>query len=104
MDADLSAEDLYDKNKRKRGRPADKKDAVKLEILRLLESGEPLPSAELEEKVCATTGCHVNTLKAAKKDLGVGSFQSEGRWFSHLAGQGTKKVQGTIIPDSIEKP
>jgi len=96
VDADLSAEDLYDKNKRKRGRPTDKKDTVKSEILRLLESGEPMPSAELEEKVCAATSCHVNTLAAIKKELGVESYQSGRQWFSRLP------IQNTIIPQNTE--
>ncbi|MCL1821090.1 MAG: helicase RepA family protein [Oscillospiraceae bacterium] len=88
VDADLTAEDLYNKKKPK-GRPAEKKDGVKSETLRLLESGEPIPSAELEAVVCAATGCHVNTLAAVKKELGVESYQSGRQWFSRLPGQNT---------------
>jgi len=98
VDADLTAEDLYNKSKRQRGRPAEKKDGVKTEILRLLDGGEPVPSAELEAEVCRITGCHVNTFKSAKKDLGIESFQSEQRWFSRLPGQ------STIIDDTVKMP
>ena len=98
VDADLTAEDLYNKSKRQRGRPSEKKDGVKAEILRLLDDGEPVPSAELEAEVCKITGCHVNTFKAAKKDLGVESFQSEQKWYSVLPGQ------STIIDDTVKMP
>jgi hypothetical protein len=104
VDADLTAEDLYSKSKRQRGRPAEKKDSVKSEILRLLDGGAAMPSAELESEVCKITGCHLNTFKAAKKDLGVESFQSEQKWYSVLTGQGTKNSQSTIIHDSEEMP
>ena len=104
VDTDLTAEDLYNKDKRQRGRPAEKKDGVKSEVLRLLGSGEPMPSAELEAEVCKITGCHVNTLKSAKKDLGVESFQSEQHWYSVLLGQSTKNSQSTIISETVETP
>jgi hypothetical protein len=86
VDFDLCAEDLYDK-KKTRGRPTSTKDSVKSEIQRLLGSGEPIPSAELEQKVIETTGCSVRTLKTAKGDLGVESYQSGRQWFSALRGQ-----------------
>jgi predicted secreted protein len=53
-------------------------------------------SAELEQKVRAMTGCHAQTVKAAKKDLGVESYQSGQRWYSRLPGQGIENGQGTI--------
>ena len=74
VDFNLIAEDLYSKKKNK-GRPVEKRDSVKSEIERLLCNGEPMLSAELEQKVIAATGCHAQTVKAAKKDLGVNSFQ-----------------------------
>jgi hypothetical protein len=86
VDADLTAEDLYNKKKNK-GRPAEKRDDVKSAILRLLESGGPVPSAELEAKVSALTGCSSRTLQSAKKDLGVESFQSGRQWFCAMPGQ-----------------
>jgi hypothetical protein len=87
VDADISAEDLFSKSKRQRGRPAKKKDNIKAEILRLLGSGDPMPSADLEAEVCKITGCHPNTLTGAKKELGVESYQSGRQWFSVLRGQ-----------------
>jgi hypothetical protein len=96
VDADLTAEDLYNKSKRQRGRPAEKKDSVKSEILRLLDGDEPVPSAELEAEVCAVTDCHPNTLAAVKKELGVESYQSGRQWFSRLPGQNTLNAQDTI--------
>ena len=104
VDADLTAEDLYNKSKQQRGRPAEKKDAVKSEILRLLGGGEPVPSAELEAEVRKIIDCHVNTFKSAKKDLGIQSFQSEQCWYSVLPGQSTKNSQSAIISDTIEIP
>ena len=101
VDADLTAEDLYNKKKNK-GRPAEKKDAVKSEVLRLLGDGGAMVSAELESKVCKLTGCHANTLAAVKKELGVESYQSGRRWFSRLPGQNTKNAQTTIIPKESE--
>jgi len=92
VDADLSAEDLYDKKKRSRGRPADKRDAVKDEVLRLLGSGEAMPSLELEDKVCTVTDCHFNTLAAVKKELDVESYQSGRQWFSRLPDQNTENA------------
>jgi hypothetical protein len=96
IDETLTAEDLFDKSKKQRGRPAEKRDAVKSEILRLLDGGEAIPSAELETAVCASTGCHAQTLKAAKRDLGVECYQSGGAWFSRLPGQSTENTQSTI--------
>jgi hypothetical protein len=62
---------LFNKSKKQRGRPAEKKDVVKSEILRLLGGGETVPSAEMESAVCAATGCHPGTIAAARKELGV---------------------------------
>jgi hypothetical protein len=92
VDFNLIAEDLYNKKKNK-GRPAEKRDDVKTEISRLLEGGEAMPSTELEAKVCELTGCHAQTIKAAKKDLGVESFQSGQKWYSRLPGQSTINTQ-----------
>jgi len=86
IDENITAEDLYSKKKSK-GRPADKKDTVKIEVLKLLENGEPMLSAELEEKVKELTNCHSNTIAAVKKELGVESFQSGRQWFSRLPRQ-----------------
>ncbi|GHU87254.1 hypothetical protein FACS1894202_01200 [Clostridia bacterium] len=80
---DIFAEDLFTK-KNNKGRPAGKKDLIKNVIQRLLDGGEPMPSAELEQKVCEITGCHVNTIAAAKKELGVESYQSGRQWFCRL--------------------
>ena len=96
--ADISAEDLFNKSKKKRGRPARKGNDVKAEILRLLDGGVPMPSAELEAAVCELTGCHPNTITAAKKELGVESYQQGRQWFSVLRGQGTIIRQDTINP------
>jgi predicted amino acid dehydrogenase len=96
VDADLTAEDLYNKSKRQRGKPTEKKDGVKSEILRLLDGGVVVPSAELETEVCRITGCHVNTLAAVKKELGVESYQSGRQWFSRLPSQNTENAQNTI--------
>jgi hypothetical protein len=95
VDADITAEDLHSKKKTK-GRPAEKKEVVRSEILRLLGGGEPMPSTELETKIRETTGCHVNTLAAVKKELGVESYQSGRQWFCVLHGQSTKNGQTTI--------
>jgi hypothetical protein len=81
--ADIFAEDLFTK-KNNKGRPVGKKDLVKGVIMRLLECGKPVPSAELEQKVTEITRCHVNTLAAAKKELGVESYQHERQWFCRL--------------------
>jgi len=102
VDADLTAEDLYNKSKRQRGRPAEKKDGVKSEILRQLDGGEPVPSSELEAEVRKITGCHVNTFAAIKKELGVESYQSGRQWFSRLPGQNTIISQTTINGDEPE--
>ena len=96
MSPDISAEDLFNKSKKKRGRPAGKGNDVKAEILRLLDSGVSMPSAELEAAVCELTGCHPNTVNAAKKELGVESYQQGRQWFSVLRGQGTITRQDTI--------
>jgi hypothetical protein len=95
VDTEITAEDLYNKKKNK-GRPAEKKDSVKTKILRLLGSGEPMLSAELEQKVIEAAACSTRTLKSAKEDLGVGSFQSGRQWFSVLPGQSAINVQGAI--------
>jgi RecA-family ATPase len=99
VDFNLIAEDLYNKKKNK-GRPAEKRDSVKSEIERLLCNGESMLSAELEQKVIAATGCHAQTVKAAKKDLGVNSFQSGGKWHSQIPGQSTQIHQSTINSES----
>jgi hypothetical protein len=83
VDFDLLAEDLYTRS-RLRGRPAEKRDLVKEEILKILGSGEPVLSSVLEEEVCRGTGCHFQTLKAAKKELGVQSFQAGQKWYCRL--------------------
>jgi hypothetical protein len=98
VDFDLLAEDLYTRS-RLRGRPAEKKDLVKAEILRLLSSGEPMLSNELETEVCKFTGCHINTLAMAKKELGVESYQSGRLWYCRLPGQNTINTQTTIISE-----
>jgi hypothetical protein len=95
VDFNLITEDLYNK-KKTRGRPSEKRDSVKSEIERLLSSGEPMLSAELEQKVIAATGCHTQTIKAAKKDLGVSSFQSGGKWRSQIPWQSIQIHQSTI--------
>jgi hypothetical protein len=100
---DLFAEDLYNKKKNK-GRPAEKRDSVKSEIQRLLESGEPMLSIELEQKVCEITGCSIRTLKTAKEDLGVESYQSGRQWFCRLPGQSAVNIQSAIISESAETP
>ena len=102
VDADLTAEDLYNKSKRQRGRPADKKDAVKSELLRLLDGGEPVLSVELEAEVCNITGCHANTVAVVKKDLGVECYQSGRQWYSILPGQNTENAQVTIRTEESE--
>jgi RecA-family ATPase len=88
VDFNLIAEDLYNKKKNK-GRPAEKKDAVKSAILQLLDGDEPVPSSELKTKVCELTGCHANTIAAAKKELGVESIKSGKIWLSVLPGKNT---------------
>jgi hypothetical protein len=97
VDEGLIAEDLYNKKKNK-GRPAEKRDDVKSHILRLLENGEPMPSAELESEVCKITGCHINTFKAAKKELGVESFQSGQKWYCRLPRQSTINSESEKTP------
>jgi hypothetical protein len=94
VDFNLIAEDLYNKKKNK-GRPAEKRDSVKAEILRLLDGGAPVPSIELERKVIDATGCHAQTVKAAKKDLGVESYRSGQKWYSRLPVQSTQNSQST---------
>jgi hypothetical protein len=51
VDFELLAEDLYTRS-RLRGRPAEKRDLVKGEILRVFGSGEAVLSSVLEEEVC----------------------------------------------------
>jgi hypothetical protein len=97
VDEDLTAEDLYSK-KKSRGRPPEKKDGVKAEILRLLDGGEPMSSAELETQVCELTGCSPRTFQTTKKELNVESFQRERQWFSMLPTQtaiNTQEPQNT---------
>ena len=96
MDAYISAEDLFNKSKKKRGRPAGKGDDAKVEILRLLNGGVPMPSVELESAVCEMTDCHHKTVNSAKKELGVESCQSGRQWFSVLQDQSTEIRQDTI--------
>jgi hypothetical protein len=86
VDFDLLAEDLYARS-RLRGRPAEKRDAVKEEILRILGSGEPVLSSLLEEGVCMATGCSQRTFKSAKDELGIFSFQSDRKWYSKIQSQ-----------------
>jgi RecA-family ATPase len=92
VDFNLIAEDLYNKKKNK-GRPAEKRDGVKSELLRLLGGGEPMLSTELESEVCKLTGCHANTLAAAKKDLGVEARKIGNQWFSVLPTKNTEIEQ-----------
>jgi hypothetical protein len=99
VDAGLIAEDLYSKKKSK-GRPAEKRDSVKDEIQRLLGNGEPMPATELERKVCEVTGCSARTLKTAKDDLDVESYQSGRQWFSRLRVQNAENVQSAINSES----
>ncbi|GHV16958.1 hypothetical protein FACS189425_02220 [Clostridia bacterium] len=103
INADIFAEDLYTK-KNNKGRPAEKRDFVKSVVRRFLESGEPVLSSELEEKVIATTGCSVRTLKTVKEDLGVQSYQSERRWFCCLPGQSAENVQSAKIRECGQAP
>jgi hypothetical protein len=106
VDDSLNAEDLFNKSKKQRGRPPEKKDEVKSEVTRLLQNGA-MPSADLESAVCAATGCHAQTVKAAKKDLGVKCYQSGGAWYSRLLGQSTENSQSTInaeMGDMTETP
>jgi hypothetical protein len=98
VDLDLLAEDLYTRS-RLRGRPAEKKELVKGEILRILGGGEAVLSSLLEEEVCKATGCHINTLAMAKKELGVVSYQSERLWYCRLPSQNTINTQTTIISE-----
>jgi hypothetical protein len=98
VDLDLLAEDLYTRS-RLRGRPAEKRDLVKGEILRVLGGGEAVLSSELEADVCKLTGCHINTLAVAKKELGIISYQSGRLWYCRLPGQNTINTQTTIISE-----
>jgi hypothetical protein len=100
---DLIAEDLYNKKKTK-GRPAEKKETVKFEILRIPGGGEPVLSAELEQKVIDATDCSERTLQAAKGDLGVVCCQSGRQWFSVLPGQSAINVQTAINSESGKTP
>jgi hypothetical protein len=102
VDSDITAEDLFSKPKRQRGRPARKRDSVKDEIQRLLVGGEAIKSKELEQIVCEATGCHIQTVKAAKKDMGVESYQFGQSWYSRLPGQSIKNSQSTINSESVE--
>jgi len=95
VDPDITAEGLYSKKKNK-GRPAEKRDSVKDEILALFSESEPILSAELERKVCEATGCHPKTFASAKKDLGIESFQSGRQWYCSLPGQRIKNSQRII--------
>jgi hypothetical protein len=99
VDFNLIAEDLYNKKKNK-GRPAEKRDSVKGEIQRLLGNVEPMLSTELEQKVIDATGCSARTLKSAKEDLGVESFQSGRQWYSRLLGQSAENAQSAINSES----
>jgi hypothetical protein len=101
VDFDLLAEDLYCRAKL-RGRPAEKRDLVKAEILRVLGSGEAVLSSVLEEEVCKGTGCHFQTLKTAKKELGVVSFQSEQKWYCRIPVQKVEISQSTINAQSTK--
>jgi hypothetical protein len=101
VDLDLLAEDLYTRS-RLRGRPAEKRDLVKGEILRVLGGGEPVLSSLLEEEVCKATGCHYQTIKTAKKELGVVSFQSGQKWYCRLPVQKTEISQSTINAQSTK--
>jgi hypothetical protein len=96
-DPNIFAEDLYTK-KNNKGRPAQKKDLVKAEIQRLLGDGEPMLSTELEKEVIEVTSCHVNTIAAAKKELGVVSYQSGRQWFCRLPGQSAINSEGAETP------
>jgi hypothetical protein len=98
VDFDLLAEDLYCRAKL-RGRPAEKRDLVKAEILRVLGSGEAVLSSVLEEEVCKATSCHINTLATVKKELGVVSYQSGRLWYCRLPGQNTINTQTTLISE-----
>jgi hypothetical protein len=108
VDFDLLAEDLYTRSRLK-GRPTDKRDLVKAEILRILGSGEPVLSSVLEEEVCKATGCSQRTFKSAKDELGVFSFQSDRKWYSKIKSQSAinsqsaKNTQTTLITDSQDK-
>jgi hypothetical protein len=66
---------------------------VKSELQRLLGNGEPMLSTELESEVCKVTGCHANTIAAAKKDLGVEARKIGNQWFSVLPSKNTEKGQ-----------
>jgi hypothetical protein len=88
VDFDLLAEDLYTRS-RLRGRPAEKRDLVKGEILRILGNGEPVLSSLLEEEVCKATGCHTNTFDSAKKELSVEARKIGNQWYSVLPTKNT---------------
>jgi hypothetical protein len=81
-----------------KGRPAEKRDLVKAEILRLLESGEPMPSAELESAVCAAVSCHKNLVISTKNEMDVKSYQSNRQWFSVLPRQNTINSEMSQTP------
>jgi hypothetical protein len=100
VDFDLLAEDLYTRS-RLRGRPAEKRDLVKGEILRILGSGEAVLSTDLETEVCKVTGCHTNTFDIAKKELNVEARKIGNQWYSVLPIKNKINTQTTIIS---EKP
>jgi hypothetical protein len=108
VDFDLLAEDLYCRAKL-RGRPAEKRDLVKAEILRVLGSGEAVLSSVLEEEVCKATGCSQRTFKSAKDELGVFSFQSDRKWYSKIQSQSAiitqsaKNTQLALTDESQDK-
>jgi hypothetical protein len=101
VDFDLLAEDLYTRS-RLRGRPAEKRDAVKEEILRILGGGEPVLSSVLEEEVCKATGCHFQTIKTAKKELGVLVRKIGNEWYSVLPGKSTINIKSIKNTESEE--
>jgi hypothetical protein len=101
VDFDLLAEDLYCRAKL-RGRPAEKRDFVKAEILRILGNGEPVLSSVLEEEVCKATGCHFQTIKTAKKELGVLARKIGNEWYSVLPGKSTINIKSIKNTESEE--
>jgi hypothetical protein len=101
VDFDLLAEDLYTRS-RLRGRPAEKRDLVKSEILRVLGSGEAVLSSLLEEEVCKGTGCHFQTIKTAKKELGVLARKIGNEWYSVLPSKSTINIKNIKNTESEE--
>jgi hypothetical protein len=101
VDFDLLAEDLYTRS-RLRGRPAEKRDLVKAEIFRVLGGGEAVLSSLLEEEVCKTTGCHFQTIKTAKKELGVLARKIGNEWYSVIPGKSTINIKSIKNTESEE--